>query len=149
MRYGVPMRSSFRGPKIYNALQTGVADGYMNPAFVPIMFKHTEVLKYYSDAGLAPSLRVAICSEEWYQGLNAQDRTLVDEGVAKANAAIKDWAKKVEAKGLDDLRKAGMQVYINTPADRAKFAELIQPKYTEIVDEEIAKMFIQAADKNR
>ena len=32
--------------EIYNALQTGIADGYINPAFVPIMFKHTEVLKY-------------------------------------------------------------------------------------------------------
>jgi len=62
--------------EIYNALQTGVADGYMNPAFVPIMFKHTEVLKYYSDVGLSPSLRVAICSEDWYQGLNAKDHLL-------------------------------------------------------------------------
>ena len=135
--------------EIYNALQTGVADGYMNPAFVPIMFKHTEVLKYYSDAGLAPSLRVAICSEEWYQGLNTQDRVLVDEGVAKANDAIKMWTQKVEARGLDDLRKAGMQVYVNTPADKAKFAELIRPKYTEIVSEKITKMFIDAAEKNR
>ena len=135
--------------EIYNALQTGVADGYMNPAFVPIMFKHTEVLKYYSDAGLAPSLRVAICSEDWYQGLKSKDRALVDEGVAQANKAIYDWAKKVEARGLDDLKNAGMQVYVNTSADKAKFAELIRPKYTEIVGEKVAKMFIQAAEKNR
>ena len=135
--------------EIYNALQTGVADGYMNPAFVPIMFKHTDVLKYYSDAGLAPSLRVAICSEEWYQGLNTQNRALVDEGVAKANKAIYDWSKKVEAQGLDDLRKAGMQVYMNTPADKTKFAELIRPKYTDIVSEKIVNMFIDAAEKNR
>jgi TRAP-type C4-dicarboxylate transport system substrate-binding protein len=135
--------------EIYNALQTGIADGYMNPAFVPIMFKHTEVLKYFSDAGLAPSLRVAICSEDWYQGLNTQDRALVDEGVAKANDALKNWTKTAEAQGLDDLRKAGMQVYVNTPADKAEFAELIRPKYTDIVDEKIAKMFMQAAEKNR
>ena len=135
--------------EIYNALQTGVADGYMNPAFVPIMFKHTEVLKYYSDAGLAPSLRVAICSEDWYQGLNAQDRMLVDEGVAIANKATQNWSKKLAAKGLDDLKKAGLQVYVNTSADKAKFAELIRPKYTDIVDEKIAKMFMQAAEKNR
>ncbi len=135
--------------EIYNALQTGVADGYMNPAFVPIMFKHTEVLKYYSDAGLAPSLRVAICSEDWYQELNPQDRALVDEGVTRANAAIQVWAKNAEAQGLDDLKKAGMQVYVNTSADKARFAELIRPKYSEIVDEKIAKIFIQAAEENR
>ncbi len=135
--------------EIYNALQTGIADGYMNPAFVPIMFKHTEVLKYYSDAGLAPSLRVAICSEDWYQGLNKQDRALVDEGVAKANKATQNWSKKMAAQGLDDLKKAGMQIYVNSAADKAQFAELIRPKYADIVDEKIAKMFIQAADKNR
>jgi TRAP-type C4-dicarboxylate transport system substrate-binding protein len=135
--------------EIYNALQTGIADGYMNPAFVPIMFKHTEVLKYFSDVKLAPSLRVALCSEDWYQGLSASDRALVDEGVAKANAAIQEWSQKAEAQGLDALRKAGMEVYVNTAEDKAKFADLIRPHYNEIVDENIAKMFLEAAAKNR
>lgn len=135
--------------EIYNALQTGVADGYMNPAFVPIMFKHTEVLKYYSDVKMGPSLRVAICSEEWYQGLGTKDRALIDEAVAHANAAIQSWSKKVETKGLDDLRQAGMQVYENTAAEKGKFAELIRPNYTDIVSADIAQMFIKAADKSR
>jgi len=135
--------------EIYNALQTGIADGYLNPAFVPIMFKHTEVLKYYSDVKALPALRVAICSEDWYQGLSAKDRALVDEGVAKADAAIRDWSKKVEAEGLDAARKAGMEVYVNTAAEKAQFAGLIRPLYKEIVDENIAKMFIEAAEKNR
>ena len=93
--------------------------------------------------------RVAICSEDWYQGLNTQDRALVDEGVAKADAALQEWTKNAEAQGLADLRKAGMQVYVNTSADKARFAELIRPKYSEIVDEQIAKMFIKAAEENR
>ena len=135
--------------EIYNALQTGIADGYMNPAFVPIMFKHTEVLKYYSDVKLAPALRVAICSEEWYKGLKTEDRALVAQAVDQADIAIQQWVKTAEAKGLDDLRKAGLQVYVNTSADKAKFAELIRPNYTDIVSEDIAKMFVQAAEKNR
>jgi len=135
--------------EIYNALQTGIADGYLNPAFVPVMFKHTEVLKYYSDVKLAPSLRVALCSEDWYQGLGTEERTLVDKGVAKANAAIQDWSQKTEAQGLDALRKAGMEVYSNTAAEKAQFADLIRPLYNEIVDEKIVEIFVQAAEKNR
>jgi len=135
--------------EIYNALQTGIADGYLNPAFVPIMFKHTEVLKYFSDVKLAPSLRVALCSEDWYQGLSPADRALIDEGVAKANMAIQEWSQKAEAQGLDALRKAGMEVYVNTAEEKAKFAALIRPHYNEIVDEKIAEMFVQAAEKNR
>ena len=121
----------------------------MNPAFVPIMFKHTEVLKYYSDVKVAPALRVAICSEDWYKGLNGKDLADVDESVAKANATVKAWVKKAEAQGLDALKKAGMQVYVNTSEEKAKFAALIRPNYTEIVSEEIATMFIQAAEKQR
>ena len=135
--------------EIYNALQTGIADGYLNPAFVPVMFKHTEVLKYFSDVKLAPSLRVALCSEDWYQGLSAKDRALVDEGVSKANAAIEDWSKKAESEGLAALRSAGMEVYVNTAEEKAKFAELIRPLYSEIVDAKVAEMFVQAARENR
>jgi TRAP-type C4-dicarboxylate transport system substrate-binding protein len=135
--------------EIYNALQTGVADGYMNPAFVPIMFKHTEVLKYYSDAKVSPALRVSICSEEWYKGLNSKDRTVVDAGVAKANAALKAWVKMAENQGLDALKKAGMQVYVNSSEDKAKFAELIRTVYSDIAPQEVVTMFIQAAEKQR
>jgi TRAP-type C4-dicarboxylate transport system substrate-binding protein len=135
--------------EIYNALQTGVADGYMNPAFVPIMFKHTEVLKYYSDAKVAPALRVSICSEDWYKGLNNKDRAVVDAGVTKANAVLKDWVKKAENQGLGALKKAGMQVYINSSADKAKFAELIRPSYTDIVPQEVVTLFLQTAEKQR
>jgi TRAP-type transport system periplasmic protein len=135
--------------EIYNALQTGIADGYLNPAFVPVMFKHTEVLKYFSDVKIAPSLRVALCSEDWYQGLSAKERALVDEAVAKANTAIQEWSKKAEAQGLDTLRNAGMEVYVNTPEEKAEFAALIRPLYNQIVDEKIAETFVQAAEKNR
>ena len=35
-----------------NALQTGVADGYLNPAFVPLLFGHTDFIKFYTDAAV-------------------------------------------------------------------------------------------------
>jgi TRAP-type C4-dicarboxylate transport system substrate-binding protein len=135
--------------EIYNALQTGVADGYMNPAFVPIMFKHTEVLKYYSDAKMAPALRVAICSEDWFKGLSEKDRAAIVAGVVKANTAVQAWVKKAEAQGLDALKKAGMQVYVNSSDDKAKFAEMIKPNYTDIVPQEVVTMFIEAANSQR
>jgi len=64
-------------PEVYNALQTGIADGYVNPSWVPIMFKHTELLKYYTNAAMSPSLRIALASEEWYSGLSKKDKDVV------------------------------------------------------------------------
>ena len=46
-------------PEVANALKTGIADGYINPPFVPFLFGHTDILKYYTDAqdlGAAPRL---------------------------------------------------------------------------------------------
>jgi TRAP-type C4-dicarboxylate transport system substrate-binding protein len=111
------------------------------------MFKHTEVLKYFSDVKAVAALRVAICSEDWYKGLSAKDRALVDAGVAEADKALQGWVKKAEAGGLDALRKAGMKVYENTPEERQEFAKLIRPVYEEMVGADIAKMFVEAAAK--
>ena len=136
-------------PEIYNALQTGVADGYLNSAFVPLLFKHTEVLKYFSDVKMAPALRVVICSEDWYKNLSGNDRIAVDAGVVQANTAIVDWTKTVEKQSLDALKNAGMTVYVNTPAEKAQFAELIRPIYTDIVSEKIVNIFTEAAAKGK
>jgi TRAP-type C4-dicarboxylate transport system substrate-binding protein len=134
--------------EIYNSLQTGVADGYINPAFVPIMFKHTEVLKYYSAVNSVVSLRVAICSEDWYKKLSDKDRTLVNKGVAKANLTVRNFVSKMGKNELDNLRKAGMQIYENTDEEMAQFAELLRPKYNEFVSDEIVKLFVKIAKDN-
>lgn len=92
---------------------------------------------------------MSICSEEWYKELSNKDRAVVDAGVAKANAALKAWVKMAEDQGLDALKKAGMQVYVNSSEDKAKFAELIRPSYTDIVPQEVVELFIQTAAKQR
>ena len=77
--------------EVPNALQTGVADGYLNPAFVPLLFGHTEFIHYFTPAEISPSLRIAIASEDWYSGLSDADRATVDAAVAAANTANRDW----------------------------------------------------------
>ena len=48
--------------EVPNALQTGVADGYMNPAFVPLMFGHTDFIKHYTNASMVPSPTLALAT---------------------------------------------------------------------------------------
>ena len=134
--------------EIYNSLQTGIADGYVNPAFVPIMFKHTEVLKYYSAVNFAISTRVTICSEDWYEGLSDKDRTLLNKAVVKANHAVQDFAGKIGKTELENLRNAGVQVYENTDEEKAKFADLLRPQYNKIVSDETAKLFVKIAKEH-
>jgi TRAP-type transport system periplasmic protein len=135
--------------EIYNALQTGIADGYLNAAVVPLLFKHTEVLKYYSDLRYAAPLRLAICSEEWYRKLPADQRKIVDDAAAKATAANRAWQIQIDKTGLEELEKAGTQVTRNTPEQRAQFAKLARTVYEKIVGREVAEAFVKASDANR
>jgi len=114
--------------EVPNALQTGVADGYLNPAFVPLLFGHTEFIKFYTDAGVSPSLRITIVSEDWYQGLSDDDRATVDAAVAAATAANREWLKGQDAV-LGKLEEAGVAIVRLTPEAREEFRNASGPAY--------------------
>jgi TRAP-type C4-dicarboxylate transport system substrate-binding protein len=114
--------------EVPNALQTGVADGYMNPAFVPLLFGHTDFLKFYTDAAVSPSLRITIVSEDWYQGLSEEDRAKVDAAAAAATAANREWLKTQDAV-LGKLEAAGVAIERLDQAARDGFREASAPAY--------------------
>lgn len=114
--------------EVPNALQTGVADGYLNPAFVPLLFGHTDFIKFYTDAAVSPSLRIAIASEDWYQGLSDEERATVDAAVDAANAANREWLKSQDAV-LGKLEEAGVQIERLDDAAREEFRAASGPAY--------------------
>lgn len=111
-----------------NALQTGVAEGYMNPPFVPLLFGHTGFIKYFTDARIAPSSRLAIASEDWYQGLGGDERQIVDDAVAAATHAMRAFLAR-RTNILDQLEAAGVEVMRMTDADREAFRAASLPLY--------------------
>ena len=131
--------------EIYNSLMTGVADGYLNAAIVPVMFKHTEVLNYFSDARITSPLRVALASEDWYSGLSEKEREIVHEAVSRANAANRVWQNKIEKSGLAAIEKAGVEVIPMTDAERERFAKAVRPLYKDLVPADVAEAFLSAA----
>ncbi len=135
--------------EIYNALQTGVADGYLNSPVVPLMFKHEEILKYFSDIAFNIPLRAAICSEDWYQGLSGSDRKAVEEAVVAATWANRQWTTRISAKALDNLKAAGVTVYDNSDAEIRLFSERVKKLYAKTLGEQTAKRFLDAAAASR
>ncbi|MES0864248.1 TRAP transporter substrate-binding protein [Ruegeria sp. SCPT10] len=116
--------------EVPNALQTGVADGYLNPPFVPLMFGHTDFIRHFTDASVNPSVRTAIVSEDWYQGLSDTERATVDEAAAKATAANRAWlASRVNI--LEELKAAGITVTQLSPEARDEFVEASKKTYTD------------------
>lgn len=114
--------------EVPNALQTGVADGYLNPPIVPLLFGHTSFIKHFTNAQIIPSSRVAIVSEDWYQGLSDKQRKIVDEAAMKAHAANREWVKS-QGGVIEKLKKAGITVTELSDEERGKFRAATEPLY--------------------
>lgn len=114
--------------EVPNALQTGVADGYLNPPIVPLLFGHTDFIKYFTNAEITPSLRCTIVSEDWYQGLSKEDRATVDAAAEAANEANRDWLKQQDVV-FDKLKAAGVAIVELSDEARAAFQEASKPAY--------------------
>ena len=117
--------------EVPNALQTGVAEGYINPPFVPLVYGHTSFIKYFTDTKSSNSVRIAIASEDWYQGLSDEERATVDDAVKAAHDANRGFLldrKQVFA----DLEAAGIEVIELPDEEIAKFREASAPLYEQV-----------------
>ena len=121
--------------EVPNALQTGVADGYLNPAFVPLLFGHTDFIKYFTPAEISPSLRIAILSEDWLNGLSEADRATVDAAIAAADEANRSWLGS-QTGVMEQLVAAGVTITELSPEARAAFQEASATTYATIVTPE-------------
>lgn len=107
--------------EIAQALETGIADGYLNPPLVPLMFGHTRQIKYFTDLRLNPSSRIIVVADKWYRSLKPQRRKLFDEAVTIAHKANDEWATAVRVREFQMLRDGGVDVTEITPAAREEF----------------------------
>jgi TRAP-type transport system periplasmic protein len=131
--------------EVPNALQTGIADGYLNPPVVPLMFGHTGFIKHFTDARISPSIRLALASADWYAGLSDSQRKTVDAAAAKATQANRDWLN-TRSMELQMLEKAGIKVTVLSDAARADFQKRSRALYaSDIMSAEQVAAWVKAA----
>jgi tripartite ATP-independent transporter DctP family solute receptor len=120
--------------EVYTALQTGVADGQMNPVPIIAFAKFDEVQKYLSVTNHIITPYVWFMNQDFYDGLSAEHRTIVNWASEVATEAGRSMSRVIEAseKGLPAL-SAKMTVNVVPPAEMAKFAEQAQPAVRELI----------------
>jgi TRAP-type C4-dicarboxylate transport system substrate-binding protein len=136
-------------PEVATAFQTGTAHGYVNAPFVPFMFGHADMLKFYTDAKVTPSLRVAMVAEDWYKGLSGKDRKIVDDAAVKALEANRAWVGPSDTAALAQLEKAGVSITRLAPESRTRFRDLSRPAWTAVLNQAEIQPYIDAAEKGR
>ena len=124
--------------EVYTSLQTGVADGQMNPIPIVKFAKFDEVQKYLTLTNHLFTPYVWVMNKGFYDGLSPQEKEVVKAAAESAIVACSGINRIIEAseRGLPALAQK-MQIYTPTKAEIAKFRELAQPA----VKAQIAKSY--------
>ncbi|MCR8547546.1 DctP family TRAP transporter solute-binding subunit [Salipiger sp. P9] len=122
--------------EVYTALQTGVADGQMNPVPIIAFAKFDEVQKYLSITNHLITPYIWTMNADFLASLSEEDQYLVKWAADVATDAGRAMSRVIEAsdKGLPALA-AKMEVNVVTPEEQAKFAEAAQPAVRTLIAE--------------
>jgi len=135
--------------EVANAFQTGIADGYVNPPFVPFLFGHGDILKHYTVANVSQPVRVAMVSADWYKAMKPAQKQVFESAVAKSQAANRAWIKGSDEAAFAQLEKAGIKISQLTAEGRASFKERSQATYAMILPAAQVQVIVDAANRAR
>ncbi len=122
--------------EVYTALQTGVADGEMNPIPVIAFAKFDEVQKYLSITNHVITPYVWTMNEKFYEGLSTEHKDIVNWAASVAVEAGRGMSRVIEAseKGLPKLAEK-MEINVVSPEEMKKFAAEAQPAVRALIEE--------------
>ena len=124
--------------EVYTALQTGVADGQMNPVPIIAFAKFEEVQKYLSITNHIITPYVWFINQEFYDNLSDEEQSIVDWASRVAVDAGRGISRVQEATSLPAL--AGkMEVNAVPVAELSKFSEAAQPAVEELIEKEFGE----------
>lgn len=126
--------------EVYTALQTGVADGQMNPVPTIAFSKLDEVQGYLSISNHIITPYIWSMNRDFYDGLSPEDQYLINWAAEVATDAGRSMSRVVEAsdKGLPALSD-NMEVNVIAPEELEKFAEASQPAVRELIEQQFGE----------
>jgi tripartite ATP-independent transporter DctP family solute receptor len=126
--------------EVYTSLQTGVADGQMNPVPIIKFAKFDEVQKYLTLSGHLFAPYPWVVNQKFYDSLTDQEKDVVNYAAKSAIVAGRGISRIIEAseRGLPALAKK-MEIYSPTPAEKAMFREAAVPAVKAYIVEALGK----------
>jgi tripartite ATP-independent transporter DctP family solute receptor len=140
--------------EVYTALQTGVADGQMNPIPIIAFAKFQEVQKYLTLTGHIFAPYVWVMNQKFWDGLSDNEKEVITFAAQSAIVAGRGMGRVIEAsdRGLTALAK-NMTVNALTPEEKAKFKAVSIPEVKKLIvekfgpeGEDMLNAFLNAID---
>lgn len=122
--------------EVYTALQTGVADGQMNPITIIASGKLYEVQEYMSITNHIITPYIWLMNNDFFAGLSPEHQEIVTWAAEVATDAGRGISRVIEASdaGLP-LLDENMEVNVISAEEQAKFAETAQPAVRALIEE--------------
>ncbi len=150
--------------ELYNALSRKVVDGCWSTTNLLVAERQYEVMKYYTDMGMAwDAAQIAVNRQAWDE-LPPDLKTVVQKAAKDAEAYALNLQKNALAEDTATLKQKGLQMVQLTPAEKEVFfkasdvdsiwKELVKPwmdkafpgqNMTRTVQAELAKVRVEAA----
>ncbi len=150
--------------ELYNALSRKVVDGCWSTTNLLVAERQYEVMKYYTDLGMAwDAAQIAVNREAW-EKLPPDLKTIVEKAAKAAEVYALNLQKNALADDMATLKQKGLQVVQLTPAEKEAFfkasdvdsiwKEMVKPwmdkafpgqNMTQVVQAELAKVRAEAA----
>lgn len=121
--------------EVYTALQTGVADGQMNPAPIVEFAKLYEVQKYLTISNHLFAPHVWLINKSFYDSLTPAEAKVVEAAAKAAIVTSRGIANAIEAsdRGLPFLGTK-LEIYALPEAEKVKFREATLPVIREYLE---------------
>lgn len=114
-------------PEVYTSLATGVIDGSKNGITDIVGMKFHEHIKYLTLDGHAYMTSLWIMNEETYQGLNDEQKRVVNDGFRHLGQICFAFPKRRSIEAYETFKKAGGQIYVPTAKEKDAFRTAAAP----------------------
>ena len=126
--------------QLINALQTGVVDGAENNEPSYVSGQHYRYAKYYSMTQHLIIPEILVFSKASWDKLSKEDQALIMKVSKEAQQEERTLWNEREAKSMEQIKAAGIEVITMAPAEKKKFQEAVKPvwdkygaKYADLV----------------
>jgi tripartite ATP-independent transporter DctP family solute receptor len=126
--------------EVYTALQTGVADGQMNPIPIIAFAKFNEVQKYLTLSGHLFAPYVWVINQKFWDSLTANEKDVIQYAAKSAIVSGRGMGRIIEAsdRGLPALAKE-MEINSLTAEQKLKFRDAAMPAVKKLIKDKFGK----------
>lgn len=139
-------------PELYAALEQKAVDGQENPVATIKGAKLYEVQKYMTLTNHQYNPQSVVISKKFWDSLSAADKKILQDAAHESAQFQRTQSRAQLQSGLEDLKKAGMEVTELPAAEIAKLREKMKPviqKHSASVGEATVKAMMAELDKQR